>query len=152
MTELAWNRVSNKSAECAEFVAIHENFAWRKHHSSRFGQLKNKQQKCADDSLSRAFSSDNDSVLQLFSPEGNRTLRENPGYGRPKFAIVWYKKENWAILCTATEATLIESNRISSYRREEGGANERIREIQAIWDSSDQSLRLPLNQVSSRIA
>ncbi len=151
MTELSWSRVSNKPAQCAEFAAVHENFAWRKHQASRFGLPKNKNAKCADDSLSRAFTSDKDSIFKLLSPEGNRTLRDHPEYGRPKFAVVWYEDEDWAILCTANEATLIESSRISEYAREEEGAPERIRVIQEIWDSTEQSLKLPLSQVSSHI-
>lgn len=153
MTDLAWNRVRNKPSQCAEFVVCHENFAWRKHHTSRFGQLKNnRQRRCADDSLSRAFESAGDSVLTLFSPNGNRTLRDHPEYGLPLFAVVWYEDEDWAILCTSTEAVLIRSTEISGYRRQVHGASVRIQVIQHIWNASDPSLRVPLRQVSARIA
>ncbi len=43
MADLTWSNVRNKEEECAEFAAVHVGFAWRKHHSSRFGQLKKAQ-------------------------------------------------------------------------------------------------------------
>jgi hypothetical protein len=150
--QLSWQAMSNKVATCAEFAAVHENFAWRKHHASRFGLLKKQKAKCANDSLSRAFRSAEDSVLQLFSPEGNRTLRDHPKYGQPKFAVVWYEGEDWAILCAPNEATLIESSRISQLPRKENGAAERIRMMQELWRASDPALRIPLDQVLQRIA
>jgi len=152
VAELSWGAVSNKVATCAEFAAVHENFAWRKHHSSRFGLQKNQKGKSANDSLSRAFSSAEDSVLQLFSPEGNRTLRDHPKYGSPKFAVVWYKDETWAILCTSSEAVLIESGRISNLPRQEEGAGEIILMMQELWSASDPTLRISLSQVLQRIA
>lgn len=152
MLELSWSMVSNKPNKCAEFAAVHENFAWRKHHASRFGQLKNQNQKCADDSLSRAFTSSDDSILKLFSPEGNRTLKIHPEYGKAKFALVWYKDEDWAILCTSQEAVLIHSNLISNLKRIEKGAKKRIIETQKIWDSSNQNLKFPLSRVAFNIS
>jgi hypothetical protein len=112
MNTLSWSSVRNKPNQCAEFAACHENFAWRKHHSSRFGQLKGKNKGCASDSLSRAFNSDKDSISLLFT-DGNRTLNEHPEYGRPLFVVVWYEDEDWAILCTQNEAALISSGLIS---------------------------------------
>jgi hypothetical protein len=152
MPQFSWSDVRNKENECAEFAAVHSNFAWRKHHSSRFGQLKNNTKKCADDSLSRAFSSDLDSIRQLFSPEGNRTLRDHPEYGPPKFALVWYESERWAILCTENEAVLVSREEVSSFKRVQEGASERIRLIQSLWDSSDQSTKVSLTQVAALIA
>jgi hypothetical protein len=152
VTQLSREAVSNKVATCAEFAAVHENFAWRKHHNSRFGLLKNQKGKCANDSLSRAFRSAEDSVLQLFSPEGNRTLRDHPNYGQPKFSLVWYEDEDWAILCTPNEAKLIESSPISNLPRKEDGAADRVRMMQELWGSSDPALRIPLDQVLQRIA
>jgi hypothetical protein len=150
--ELSWKRVENKPEQCAELAAVHEHFAWRKHHSSRFGLLKNQKSRCANDSLSRAFESLQDSVLELFSPAGNRTLRDHPEYGPPKFAVVWYQNEDWAILCTATEAVLIDSSRISGYPRKKEGAAERIAVVQELWDSCSASLRIPLARVQQHIA
>ena len=152
MVRLSWCLVRNKPAECVEFAVVHENFAWRKHHSSRFGLLKNQQQRCANDSLSRAFASTNDSVIQLFCTEGNRTLRQHPEYGRPMFSVVWYASEEWAILCTETEATLIESRLISTYPRAEAGAHNRVEVMQRLWASTDESLKVPLGHVLMRIA
>lgn len=152
MTRLSWSIVRNKPAECCEFAVVHEGFAWRKHHSSKFGLLRGQNQRCANDSLSRAFASAEDSVAQLFSPEGNRVIRIHPEYGRPRFSVVWYASEEWAILCTAAEATLIESRLISGFPRCEAGSRERICLIQRIWDSSDPSLRVPLNQVLGRVS
>jgi hypothetical protein len=152
MKEISWDLVSNKPDQCAEFAAVHEFFAWRKHHASRFGLLKKSKKKCADDSLSRAFESREDSIPALFSPEGNRVLKDHPEYGRPVFAVVWYADEEWAILCTADEATLINSSLISSYRRQKEGAQKRRREIQELWDLSPISLRKPLNSVASFIS
>lgn len=147
MTELSWSRVRNKPSQCAEFAVCHDNYAWRKHHASKFGRLKNQRQLCASDSLSRAFTSDEDSILRLFSEVGNRTMRAHPEYGRPHFAIVWYDDEKWAILCTPNEAVLIQSSQIAGYGRKSEGVQARLRVIRRIWDASDQSLRIPLNQV-----
>lgn len=152
MTDLTWSNVRNKEDECAEFAAVHECFAWRKHHSSRFGQLKKGPKKCADNSLSRAFTSDEDSIHQLFSLHGNRTLRDNPDYGSPKYAVVWYSTEPWAILCTAHEAVLIPTSAISEYKRVREGAEERIQVMQRLWDSAESSLKVPLSQVAGLIA
>ncbi|MCF6282580.1 MAG: hypothetical protein L3J28_10320 [Candidatus Polarisedimenticolaceae bacterium] len=138
------------SIACGALGLNRSVYGRRKHHASRFGLLKNKKSKCADDSLSRAFTSNEDSIHKLFSPEGNRTLRDHPNYGRPIFAVVWY--EDWAILCTSQEAVLIQSDHICNYSRKEDGAHERIREIQRLWETSEQSLKLPLNQVNENIA
>lgn len=152
MTNLTWSNVRNKMEECAEFAAVHTDFAWRKHHSSKFGQLKKGPKKCADNSLSRAFTSDEDSTHQLFSADGNRTLRDHPDYGSPKYAVVWYSSEPWAILCTPEEAVLIPASEISDYKRVRSGARERIQVMQSLWDASEHSLRVPLSQVAELIA
>ena len=151
MTELTWSNVRNKREQCVEFAACHENFAWRKHHSSRFGQLKNQAKKCADDSLSRAFISEQDSIPLLFS-SGNRVLERNPEYGTPKFAVVWYADEDWAILCTRSEATLIASSEIRDFKRTKEGAQGKLAFLTGLWESSDPSLRRPLTEVATIIA
>ena len=152
MAELSWSRVSNKPSQCAEFAACHENFAWRKHTNRvhKFGWLKD-QQECANDSLLRAFTSDKDSIPLLFSSEGNRTMREHPDYGLPRFVLVWYDDEDWAILCTSNEAVLIQSSQIANYVRQREGAQDRLRVIQRIWEATDPSLRIPLNRVKEYI-
>jgi hypothetical protein len=152
MNKLSWEYVRNKPAKCAELAAIHENFAWRKHGASKFGRPRKKNLPCADNSLSRAFTSNEDSILKLFSDEGNRTTKDHPEYGRPVFAIVWYKDDKWAILCTENEAVLIHSNKVDHYSRKEEGALERIREFEVLWNNSEQSLKIPLDQVSMLIS
>jgi hypothetical protein len=151
MPKLTWSLVKNLPNQCAEFAACHENFAWRKHHSSRFGQLKGGQKKCADDSLSRAFRSDQDSIPLLFG-EGNRVMKNNPEYGRPVFVAVWYEGEQWAILCTSSEATLISTSDISEFKRSKERAAERISFLRRLWEASDPKLRIPLSSVGERIA
>jgi len=151
MPELTWSLVKKLPNQCAEFAACHENFAWRKHHSSRFGQLKSGQKKCADDSLSRAFGSAQDSVPLLFG-EGNRVMKKNPKYGRPLFAAVWYEGEQWAILCTASEATLVPTSEISEFKRSKEGAAEKIAFLRRLWEASNLALRIPLLSVGERLA
>ena len=79
-------------------------------------------------------------------------MREHPEYGLPKFAIVWYSSEPWAILCTATEAVLIPTLEISGYKRKKEDANDRIQTMQRLWNASETSLRVPISQVADRIA
>ncbi len=51
MIDLSWDQVRNKPSQCVKFAAVHDNFAWRKHHASKFGLLKNQQARCADDTF-----------------------------------------------------------------------------------------------------
>tara|TARA_R110000744_G_scaffold359009_1_gene466211 strand:- start:1913 stop:2371 length:459 start_codon:yes stop_codon:yes gene_type:complete len=152
MSNITWSDVCNKENECAEFSAVHTDFAWRKHYSSKFGQIKSSTKKCADNSLSRAFATNEDSIHQLFSPNGNRTLKDHPEYGLPKFAMVWYSSEPWAILCTSNEAVLIPTVEISSYKRVKEGAHDRIQRMQRLWDASETALKIPLSQVAGHVA
>lgn len=146
-----WDRVKNKPFQPLEFAAVHDNFAWRKHHSSRFGVLKSKGQKYASDSLSRAFKSELDSIPQLFVGR-NRVSRENPDYGPARFAVVWYEDEEWAILCTPKIAALINSSLITGFKRERDGAQQRMRFLEGVLANVEISEKIPLSEVVIRIA
>lgn len=134
MTELSWELVRDKPNQKAEFAACHDNFAWRKHHASRFTRLSN------------AFHSKQDSIPILFSG-GNRTSREHPEYGEPRFAVVWYDDEDWAILCDSREAVLIPAEDIRKFKRQEERASERIQYIRGLFDLVSENLRRPLGNV-----
>lgn len=134
MTELSWELVRDKPNQKAEFASCHDNFAWRKHHASRFIQLSN------------AFHSKKDSILILFSG-GNRTSREHPEYGEPRFAVVWYEDEDWAILCDPREAVLIPAEDIRKFKRQKDGASERIQYIRRLFDLASENLRRQLGNV-----
>jgi hypothetical protein len=151
MQEMNWSMVRNLPDRCTEFAACHEDFGWRKHTSWRFGQLRNSHKKCADDSLTRAFTSEQDSIPLLFG-EGNRVMKKNAQYGRPLFVVVWYEGEEWAILCTASEATIIKSSEISDFKRSKEGVTERVAFLRRLWDASDSAQRIPLLTVANRIA
>lgn len=151
MTILCWNLVRNLPVRPLEFAANHENFAWRKHAASRFGILKNHPQRYASDSLRRAFQSEKDSILLLFSNQ-NRVIRANPEYGAAKFIAVWYEGEPWAILCNHQEAIVIDSTLISNFPRQVENAPERYSYLLNIWGRSQNSDRVPLNQVAEHIA
>jgi hypothetical protein len=151
MRNMCWNMARNKPLQALEFAAVHDNFAWRKHSSSsRFGVLKNNPQKYANDSLSRAFESEEDSIPQLFLGN-NRVVRAKPEYGSARFAVVWYSDEEWAILCNSQEATIIEASLISGFKREKDGAAERINFLQRLFERVEPSVRIPLYQVPQRI-
>lgn len=148
---MSWDRIKNKPAQALEFAAVHDDFAWRKHHASRFGVLKNARRKYADDSLSRAFESNVDSIPHLFSGS-NRVSQENPEYGAARFVVVWYDDEEWAILCNPTTAAIIKSASISEFKREKKGAADRIRYMQRLMDEAEASDKLSLTKVASRIS
>lgn len=101
--------------------------------------------------MTRAFASDRDGILVLFAG-GNRVMQDHPEYGMPRFAVVWYEDEDWAILCSPTEAALIPSAEIADFPRQRERAAERVQAVQRIWDESDRTLRIPLTEVARRIA
>ena len=107
MTILSWDNVRNLPVKPLEFAANHENFAWRKHSGgSRFGMLRNDPQKYANDSLTRSFESNKDSIPLLLSSQ-NRVVHNHPEYGQVRFIAVWYDGEPWAILCNPYEAIVM---------------------------------------------
>ena len=126
---MSWERVRNNPYQALEFAAVHDNFAWRRHHASRFGVLRGKAQKYASDSLSRAFESELDSIPKLFKGV-NRISHEHPEYGRARFAVVWYEGEEWALLCTPNVAAIIESSLVSEFKREKKNADQMVQYLQ----------------------
>ncbi len=78
-------------------------------------------------------------------------MRDHPEYGRPRYDVVWYKDEGWAILCTPNEAVLIKSSKIANCTCQREGADERLGIVSGIWNSSEHSLRVSMNQVSELI-
>lgn len=101
--------------------------------------------------MSRAFTLKQDSIPLLFSV-GNRVMKAHPEYGAPKFVVVWYTDEDWAILCTANEATLIHASTIREFKRQEAGAQDRMNFLSNLWESADSSLKKPLMEVVNAIA
>jgi len=79
-------------------------------------------------------------------------MKKNPKYGRPLFAAVWYEGEQWAILCTASEATLVPTSEISEFKRSKEGAAEKIAFLRRLWEASNLALRIPLLSVGERLA
>lgn len=135
MTTLSWALVIDRPTQQLEFGACHVRYAWRRH--------KRQNQKFLD--LEHAFlTSDHRLTKLLQEVNANPNAKNHTERGQAVFAAVWYSDSTWAILCTATHATLVSKQELEQVPERKVRDDLIVATLQGLFDRSPQHLRRKL--------
>lgn len=136
--DLSWSNVQDRPNERMEFGASHVREAWRKH--------KTPQQKFLG--LERAFSTSDHRLTKLLQEvNANPNAQNHLERGQALFAAVWFKEPgcDWAILCNATHATLVQREEIEAIPVTKHRDEEVIARVQALFEEAPENLKRELD-------
>jgi len=136
--DLCWSDVQDRPNERMEFGASHVREAWRKH--------KTPQQKFLG--LERAFSTSDHRLTKLLQEvNANPNAQNHLERGQALYAAVWFKEPgcDWAILCNATHATLVQRGDIEAIPVTKNRNEDVIARVQALFEQAPEHLKRELD-------
>jgi hypothetical protein len=133
---LSWIDVINDDNERLEFGACHVNMSWRRHKSSNTKYL----------GLRSAFVDSSHRLPVLLQKVGSNSNAQNhPERGQAVFAAVWSAKSAWAILCDATDATLVPRAALETISPTKERDAVIVDHLRALMENCPDHLRTPLD-------
>ena len=136
MNDLAWSQVVDRPNERVEFGACHVSLAWRRHKAPQSKFL----------GLESAFATSSHRIpVLLQAVSSNYNARNHPERGQALFAAAWFKDVPWAILCSATHATLVRRTDVERITEKKERDDAVVKQLQAMFDATPMELRRPLD-------
>ncbi|MGK2901150.1 MAG: hypothetical protein ACSLE9_21085 [Burkholderiaceae bacterium] len=138
MPALNWSQVQDRPTERLEFGANHVLLAWRRHKTAQSKFL----------GLESAFKTSSHRLPRLLQAvDSNYNARNHPERGQAVFAAVWFRDSPWAILCSATHATLVSREVLEAIGEQKNRNDDTTSQLRAVFDASPPELRKQLDDM-----